>query len=116
MWLLRESIFGATGREPLIGGGFVYAVGNKQISDGYAKTGAYVGENRKLDTVCCVKGFREFAETNASAPTVQLQIIMAVLAVIAYRKWYFGAIGVSGFFLRSGALKRDTYAKIPDVV
>ena len=30
-------------------GGFVYVVENKPISAGYTKTGAYVGEGRKLD-------------------------------------------------------------------
>ena len=52
-------------------------------------------------------------EINASGPTVQLQIIMAVLDVIAYRKWNFRAIGVSRAFLMSGPLKRDNYAMLP---
>ena len=33
--------------ESLIGGGFVYELGRKPLSAGYAKTGDYVGENRK---------------------------------------------------------------------
>ena len=92
------------------------AVGDKPISDGYAKTGAYFGENRKVGAVFCVKFFQELSETNASVPTVQLQSIRAVLAVIAYRKWDFRAVGVSGAFLRSGHLKRDAYATLPDGV
>ena len=54
--------------------------------------------------------------TNASAPTVQLQRIRVVLAVIAYRRWNFRAVDVSRAFLRSEALKRDTYLELPDVV
>ena len=67
----------------LIGGRFAYAVGSKPLSAGCAKTGAYVGENRKLVAVFRVGGFQEFADTNASAPTVQLQRIMVLLDVIA---------------------------------
>ena len=76
-------------------GGFVCAVVNKPIPAGYAKTGAYVDENRKLDSRFRVKGFQEFEGTNASAPTVQLQIIGVVLAVIAYQKWNIREMGVS---------------------
>ena len=42
--ILRGCLFGNTGAS-LIEGGFVYAVGNKPMSAGYAKTVAYVGEN-----------------------------------------------------------------------
>ena len=42
----------------LIAGIFVYTVGNKPISAGYAKAGANVGENRELGAVFCVKGFK----------------------------------------------------------
>ena len=80
----------------LIVGRFVYAVGNKPISAGRAKTGACVDRNRKLDAVFRVKGFREFSETNESAPTVLLQSIWPVLDVIAYRMWDFRAMDVSG--------------------
>ena len=100
--------------ESLIFGRFDYAMTNKPISAGHTKTGAYVGEDRKLEAVFRVKRFQEFVETHASAPTVQLQIIRLLLAVIGYRKWNFRAIGVSGEFPRSGALKRDAYAKLPD--
>ena len=62
--------------------GFVYTVENKPISDGRTKTGSYVGGNRKLDAGFRVGGFQEFAETNASAPSVQLQRIQVDLAVI----------------------------------
>ena len=41
---------------------------------------------------------------------------MVVLAVIAYRKWDFRAADVSMAFLRSGPLKRETYAELPDRV
>ena len=100
----------------LIGGWFVYTVVNKAISAGYIKTGAYIGENRKLDARFRAKCSQEFVETNAAAPTVKLQIICLALAVIWYRKWNFRAMGVSREFLRSGPLKRDTYAKPPDAV
>ena len=55
---------------PLIEGGFAYAVWSKPISARYTETWAYVDENRKLDAVLRVKCFQEFAEENASAPTV----------------------------------------------
>ena len=84
--------------ESLIGGRFVYAVENKPISACHPKTGAYVGENRKLSAILCVKSFQEFSETNSSAPTVQLQIVRALLAVIAYRKCNFRAMDVSREF------------------
>ena len=87
---------------PLIEGVFAYTVRNKPISAGYKKTSAYVGENRKLDSRFRATGFQEFAETDASAPTVQLQSIRAVLAVIAYLRWNFRAIDVSRAFLASG--------------
>ena len=96
----------------LIEGGFVYAVGNKPISAGYAKAGAYVYENRELDARFCASGFQEFAETNAPSPTVKLQRIREILAVIAYLKWNFRAAGAPLAFLRSGPLKRDAYAKL----
>ena len=77
-------------------------MGSKPISAGHTKTSAYVGENRKLDSRFRVEGFQEFAETNASAPAVQLQSIRAVLAVIAYRRWNFRAIDVSRSFRGRG--------------
>ena len=95
---------------------FVYTVGNKPIPAGHTKTGAYVGENRKLDAGFGVKGFQEFVETNASEPTVQLQIIRLFLAVIGCREWNFSAVGVSRAFLTSEPLKRGTYARLPDGV
>ena len=90
--------------ESLIEGIFVYTVTNKPISAGSTKTRAYVGENRKLDTGFHAKGFQEFAEPNASAPTVQLQSIREALAVIAYRRWNFRAMDVSRAFCGSGPL------------
>ena len=95
-------------------GGFVYAVWSNPISAGYAKTGACVGGNRKLDARFCVKGFQELTGRNASAPTAQLLIIRAIVAVIAYRKWNFREMGVPRAFLRLVPLKRDAYAKLPD--
>ena len=53
-------------------------------------------------------------ETNASSPTAQLQSIMVVLAVIAYRRWDIRAMDVSMAFLMSWLVKRATYAKLPD--
>ena len=97
-------------------GRFFYAMTNKPISAGHTEKGTYVDENRKLDSGFCVKGFQEFAEPNASAPKVQLQIARVVLAVIVYRRRNCRALGVSGSFLRSGPLKRDAYAKPHDVV
>ena len=47
-------------------------------------------------------------------PTVQLQIIRVILAVIAYRKWNVRAMEVPTSFLRSVPLKRDTYSKLPE--
>ena len=99
--------------ESIIEGGFVYAVGNKPISGGHAKTCAHVGENRKLDAGFCVNGFQECVETNASAPTAQLQRIRAALALIACRKWNFRVIDVSWAFLGSVPLHRETYARLP---
>ena len=61
----------------------------------------------------CVKGFREFAESNASAPAVQLHSIRMCLAVIAYRMWNFGVMDVSRAFLRSGPLERESYVQLP---
>ena len=78
----------------LIGWRFVYTMENKPISSGRTKTGAYVDENRKSGARFCVKGRQEFAEPNASAPTVQLQSIRMCLAVIAYRKWNFRVMDV----------------------
>ena len=86
---------------------------NNPISDGRKKTGAYVGENRKLDAGFRVKGIREFAESNASSPTVQLQSLRMCLSVIAYRKWNSRAMNVSRAFVRSGPLELDTYAQLP---
>ena len=68
---------------PLIEGIFGYSVGNKPISAGHTKTAAYVDGDRKLDAGFGVKGSQEFAETDAPAPKVQLQIIMVLLGVIA---------------------------------
>ena len=80
------------------------------------KAGTYVDENRKLDGRFSVKGFQEFAEPNASTPTVQLQSIRMCLAVIAYRKWNFRITGVSRDFLMSEPLERGTYVKLPQGV
>ena len=109
--LSRKSRMGS-----LIEGRFVYTRENKPISDGHTKTGACVEENRKLDSRFRVKCFQEFVKTNESAPTAQLQIVRLLLAVIGYRKWNFRAVDVSRAFLRSVASKRDTFAKLPDVV
>ena len=99
--------------DSLIGGIFFYTGGNKPLRAGYAKTGAYVGGNRKLDDVFRVEGFQGFSETNASKPTVQLQSIMVVLAVTEYRKWNFRAMDVSRSFSTEAPLKRDTYDSLP---
>ena len=116
-WNFRAAaILGDSGRESLIEGRLVCAVGNKPLSAGHAKTCTYVDENRKLDAIFCVKGSQEFVETNASAPPVQLQSVRLFLAVIGYRKWNFGEMGVLIAFLRPCPLKRDTYAKLPDGV
>ena len=48
--------------EGLLIGGICLLRKNKSISAGHAKTGAYFGENRKLDTWICVTGFQEFAD------------------------------------------------------
>ena len=72
--------------------------GGKPISAGRKKGGAYVDGNRKLGARLCVKGRRGFAGSNASAPTVQLQIIRLRLDVIAHRKWDFRASDVTGAF------------------
>ena len=71
----RSPCSGIPEGESLIAGRFVYTMGNKPIAAGRKKTGAYVGTNRKLDARFCVKVRREFVESNASAPTVQLQIM-----------------------------------------
>ena len=92
----------------------MYTIKNKPLSAGYGKTGAYLGENRKLDARFCVKGFQELVEANAAAPTVQLQSIRIALAVIAYRGWNFRVMDVSRAFLMSKPLERNTYAKLPD--
>ena len=70
----------------------------------------------KIRCLISRKSLQEFAETNASAPTVQLQSIRVVLAVMAYRKWDFRAIGVYRAWLTSGHLERDTYANLPEWV
>ena len=88
--------------ESLIEGRFVYAAENKPISSDHAQTGAYVGENRKIDARFRVKRFQEFVETNASAPTAQLQRIRVALSVIAYRKRNFRAMDVSRAFWGHG--------------
>ena len=45
-------------------------------------------------------GFQAFAETNASAQTVQLQIIRVVLDIIAYVKWNFRVMDVSRYLCK----------------
>ena len=85
----------------LLEGRLAYAMANKPIATGRKKAGAYVGENRKLDHRFRVKGFRECAESGASAQTVQLQSIRLRLAVIAYRMWEVRAMGVARAFLMS---------------
>ena len=75
---------------PSIEGMFAHEVGNKPIVAGRKKTGSYVDGNRKLDARFCVTGAREYAGPNASAQTVQLQIIRLRLDVIAYQKWNSG--------------------------
>ena len=77
-------------RGSLIEGRFFIPCGINQFRPDILKTSAYVEENRKLDARFCVTGFQEFVETNASAPTVQLQSIRLVLSVISYRRWHFG--------------------------
>ena len=88
-------------------------MGDKPLSASYAKAGAYVDGNMELGGIFRVKCFHEFAGTNASAPTVQLQRIMVLLAVIAYREWDFSVTDVSRAFSTSGSLKRDTYVQLP---
>ena len=116
-WNFRGNAFlGNSGRGSLIEGRFFYTMENKPISAGRTKTGAYVGENRKFDDRFRVKGYQEFVETNASSPTVQLQIVRLFLAVIRYRKSDFRAVDVSWEFPRSVPLKRDAYVGLPDGV
>ena len=100
----------------LIEGRFVYAVGLSRFPLAKPKRGRMLMKNRQLDAIFFVKCFQEFSETNASVPTVQLHRILVALAVIAYRRWDFRAMDAPGDFLRSEPLKRDTYAKLPDVV
>ena len=78
--------------------------------------GANVDEKRKLRAIFCAKGYRDFAESDASAPSVQLRIIRLRLAVISYRKWDFSAMDASRALLRSEPLERDTYVKLPQVL
>ena len=108
-----DAFFGCTGRWAPNRERFVCAVNNKPIPAGYTKTGAYVGQNRKLDAWFRVKCFQWFVETNASAPMVQLQSIRVVLDVIAYRKWNYREMDVPKAFLRRGALERETYSELP---
>ena len=113
MVLSYEYHFPRFRKESLIEGRFVYTIKGKPIAAGHKQTGAYIDEDRKLDSRFCVKGFQEFAEPNAAAPTVQLQSIRLCLAVISFRKWDFRAMDVSRAFLRSGPLKRGTYVQLP---
>ena len=119
MGILREFLFRDTGGGGVGGSlveGDLFTPWDKPISVGYAKTGAYVGENRKSDGRSRVKCFQEFSETNSSAPAVQLQRIMVLLSVIAYWRRHFRAMDVFRAFLRSGHLQRETYLELPDGV
>ena len=98
MGISEEYIFGNTGRGLKSAGDSLTPCQISRFHLTKPKTSAYVGENRKLDSVYRVKCFQEFAETNASAPTVELKIIRVVLAVIGYRRWYFRAMDVSRSF------------------
>ena len=91
--------------ESVISGRFSYTMKNKPISAGRKKTGAFFDENRKLDARFRVKCCREFAESNASTPTVQIQRIRLCSAAISYRKWDFMVMDVSRAFLRPEPLK-----------
>ena len=73
--LPREFRRGVVDRGRFVYGGWVGGGGDKPISVGREKKGACVDENRKLAAIFCLKWAREFAESNASAPTVQLQSI-----------------------------------------
>ena len=84
-----------------------------QFRPAVKRRGAYDGGNRKLGARFRVKGFRKFAESDESAPTVQLQRIRMFLAVISYRKRNFRVMGISRAPLRSGPLGRDAYAQLP---
>ena len=112
-YVYTNTIFRDSRRGSLIDGRFVFTIKNKPISVGHKKTGAYLDENRKLDAGFYVKGFREFAESNAYATTVQFQSIRLLLAVIAFRKWDFRAMDVSRAFMRSEPFKRGTYVQLP---
>ena len=61
MGIFRGSLFPMYGGS-LKAGRFLYAVEIKPTSADPAKTGEYVGENRKLDDMFCVNGFQEFAD------------------------------------------------------
>ena len=94
-------------------GDFFYTIKNKPIDAGRKKTGTYIDGNRKLDARFCVEGFREFAEPNASAPTVQLQSIRLFPSIVAFRKWDFRVMDVPMELLGSEPFKRGTYAQLP---
>ena len=100
----------------MVGWRFVYTVKNKPISAGRRKPVPVLMKNRKLDARFRAKCFQEFAESNASAPTVQLQIIRLCLSLIAYRKWNFRVSDVSRAIPRSEHLKREAYVKLPEGV
>ena len=108
----RGAILGNSGCGPYLKGDFLIPW-DKPISSGRTKTSAYVDENRKSDSGFSVKGSQESPESNASSPTVQLQIIRMRLAVTAYRKLNFRAMDTSRAFPMSGPLKRDAYLKLP---
>ena len=108
----RGAILGNSGCGPYLKGDFLIPW-DKPISSGRTKTSAYVDENRKSDSGFSVKGSQESPESNASSPTVQLQIIRMRLAVTAYRKLNFRAMDTSRAFPMSGPLKRDAYVKLP---
>ena len=86
MGVLREFLFpmyrvgGRWGS--LIEGRSVYALKINQFRPDTTKLGPTLAQNRNLRDMFGVKCSHEFAETNASAPTVQLRSIRVVLAVI----------------------------------
>ena len=95
-------------------GRFGYTTKHKSLKDRYRKNNrGLFGWKYQPGCADVRKSFQEFEANDASRPTVLVQCIRAALPIMVFRSLTFRVIHVSGAFLKSEPVERETYSKPP---
>lgn len=100
----------------VVEGRFGYAANGKSLSDGYAKTDAYINDKSESGARFRGMGRREFIPAKSSSHTAQLQSIRAIVTVISYIMWNFRIMDVSRSFLKPIPLERKNFRETSTLI